>query len=78
MVQNAGLEDRIGVLRIMVQDPNTGAYTVSDSEAITTHILATAPPTGPRPDQAGWDAFVALYAESSVIKNQFMTCMSAR
>ena len=54
----AGTTDKIGVMRILVQDPATKAYTASETQAITTHIMPTQRATGPRPDQAGWDAFV--------------------
>jgi hypothetical protein len=71
----AGTTDKIGVLRILVQDPATKAYTASETQAITTHIMPTQRATGPRPDQAGWDAFVKMFSDSSTIKTQYMTCM---
>jgi hypothetical protein len=73
--KNAGLPDRIGVMRILKQDPTTKAWTTSETQAITTHIMSPQRPTGPRPDQAGWDAFVKMFADSSTIKTQYMTCM---
>jgi hypothetical protein len=72
--KNAGLPDQIGVERIMVQDPTTKAYTTSETEAITTHII----PTGgnPRPGHdAAWDAFVKLFSDSSTIKTSYLTCV---
>ena len=71
----AGTTDKIGVMRILVQDPTTKAYTASETQAITTHIMPTQRSTGPRPDQAGWDAFVKMFSDSSTIKTQYMTCM---
>jgi hypothetical protein len=73
----AGTTDKIGVMRILVQDPATKAYTASETQAITTHIMPTqlATRTGTRPDQAGWDAFVKMFSDSSTIKTQYMTCM---
>jgi hypothetical protein len=73
--QAAGTSDKIGVLRILEQDPTTKAWSASETQAITTHIMSTQRPTGPRPDQAGWDAFVKMFADSSTIKTQYMTCM---
>jgi hypothetical protein len=71
----AGTSDKIGVMRILEQDPTTKAWTTSETQAITTHIMSPQRPTGPRPDQAGWDAFVKMFADSSTIKTQYMTCM---
>jgi hypothetical protein len=62
-------------MRILVQDPATKVYAASETQAITTHIMPAQRPTGPRPDQAGWDAFVKMFADSSTIKTQYMTCM---
>jgi len=73
--KSAGTTDQIGVMRILNQDPTSKAYTVSDTEAITTHIMPSKRSTGPRPDQAGWDAFVKMFSESSTIKTQYMTCV---
>ena len=71
----AGTPDQIGVMRILVQDPATKAYTTSETQAITTHIMPAQRSTAPRPDQAGWDAFVKMFSDSSTIKTQYMTCM---
>src|ERR1039457_819759 len=35
----AGTPDEIGVMRILERDPTTKAYTVSKTQAITTHIM---------------------------------------
>ena len=74
--KNNATSDQIGVMRIMDQDPTTKAYTLSETQAITTHIMSTERPTGPRPDQAGWDAFVKMFSDSSTIKTQYMTCIA--
>ena len=73
--KNAGTPDQIGVMRILDRDPNTKAYTLSETQAITTHIeLANSKqPT----HDAGYDAFVALFSASSTIKTQYLTCMDA-
>jgi hypothetical protein len=73
--KNVGTPDKVGVLRILEQDPTTKAWTTSETQAITTHIMSTDRPSGPRPDQAGWDAFVKMFSDSSTIKTQYMTCM---
>jgi hypothetical protein len=75
--KNAGTPDQIGVMRIMEQDPATKTWSISETQAITTHIMPTKRSGGPRPDQAGWDAFVKMFSDSSTIKTQYMTCMPA-
>jgi hypothetical protein len=37
--KNAGLPDQVGVMRIMERNPDTKAYAVSETQAITTHII---------------------------------------
>ncbi len=70
----AGTPDRIDVMRVLDRDPNTKAYTLSETQAITTHI---SPADKNRPKQdAGYDAFVAMFSASSTIKTQYLTCMS--
>jgi hypothetical protein len=71
--KNAGAPDRIGVMRIMDRDPSTKAYTLSETQAITTHI-EPANSKAPAHD-AGFDAFVALFSASSTIKTQYLTCV---
>ena len=71
--KNAGTPDRIGVMRILDRDPNTKAYTLSESQAITTHV-EPANSKAPAHD-AAFDAFVALFSASSTIKTQYLTCM---
>lgn len=73
--KNAGLSDTIGVLRILDRDASTGNYTTSDTQAITTHLQAAGGPKTPAHD-AAWDAFVAMFSDSSTIKTQYMTCVS--
>lgn len=71
--KTAGTPDRISVMRIMTQDSTTKAWSTSETEAITTHI-EPARANGPAHD-AGYDAFVALFKESSTIKSEYVTCM---
>jgi hypothetical protein len=68
--QSKGAPDTIGVERVI--DMTSGAY--STTQAITTHIH---PPGSKNPTHdAGYDAFVAMFSESSTIKNSYFTCMA--
>ncbi len=56
-----------------VIDMKAGSY--STTEALTFHI--STPSSAPRPPHdAGYDAFVALFRESSTIKSEYFTCMA--
>jgi hypothetical protein len=74
--QNAGTPDQISVMRLMVQNPDTKAWTLSDTQAITTHIM----PGRPKglPHDAAWDAFVAMFQDSSTIKTQYVACVVSK
>jgi hypothetical protein len=72
--KQAGTTDRIEVMRIMDRGPNTKAYSLSETQAITTHSISTSA-KNPAHD-AGYDAFVAMFGESSTIKTTYMTCMA--
>jgi hypothetical protein len=37
--KNAGTPDEISVMRVMEQNPDTKAWTLSDTQAITTHVM---------------------------------------
>ncbi len=71
--KSAGTPDSIAVMRVLNRDPTTKAYTLSDTQAITTHI-SPADEKSPKHD-AAFDAFVAMFAASSTIKTQYLTCM---
>ena len=65
-----GSPDTISVERVI--DMKAGAY--STTQAITNHI---SPPNSKQPaHDAGYDAFVALFTDSSTIKSSFFTCMA--
>jgi hypothetical protein len=71
--KNAGTPDEISVMRVMEQNPDTKAWTLSATQAITTHVM---------PDRsmslahdAAWDAFVAMFKDSSTIKTQYVSCI---
>ena len=70
----AGTSDQIGVMRVLVQDPTTKAWSMSETEAITTHTTPNGPTRSPH--DAAWDAFVAMYADSSTIKYAYVACMA--
>jgi hypothetical protein len=72
--KKAGLPDQIGVMRILNQDPTSKGYTLSDTQAITTHLVPFGGNARP-PQDAGWDAFVKMFSDSSTIKTQYLTCM---
>ena len=68
--QSKGSPDTITVERVI----DTKAGTYSATEAITNHIQ---PPGSKQPaHDAGFDAFVALFGDSSTIKSSFVTCMA--
>jgi hypothetical protein len=72
--KNAGMPDAIGAMRIMEQDATTRAWTTSETQAITTHIIPAGGARGPAHD-AAWDAFVAMFSDSSSIKTTYTTCI---
>ncbi len=74
--KNAGTEDKVSVMRVMEQNPTTKGWTLSETQAITTHII----PSTPRKltHDAAWDAFVALFKDSSTIKTELAACIAAK
>jgi hypothetical protein len=73
--KNAGTPDEISVMRIMEQNPDTKAYTFSETQAITTHTEPASQTKGPAHD-AAWDTFVTMFKDSSTIKTQYITCVA--
>lgn len=71
----AGTSDQIGVMRLMVQDPATKAWSMSDTEAITTHTMPNGPAKATH--DAAWDSFVAMFADSSTIKTTYFACVAS-
>ena len=72
--KNAGMPDQIGMMRIMQQDATTKKWSLSETQAMTTHII---PAGGKAPTHdAAWDAFVAMFSDSSTIKTSYMACMA--
>lgn len=72
--KNAGTPDEISVMRVMDQNPDTKAWSLSETQAITTHIEPSHAKS--LPHDAAWDAFVALFKDSSTIKTQYLTCVA--
>jgi hypothetical protein len=74
--KNAGTPDEISVMRVMEQNPDTKAWALSDTQAITTHVMPAR--TQSLPHDAAWDAFVALFKDSSTIKTQYIGCVVSK
>ena len=71
-----GTPDKIDVMRIMEQDSATKKWAFSETQALTNHIEPAIRPDGKGPaHDAGYDAFVALFRESSTIKNEYVSCV---
>ena len=73
--KNAGAPDVIHVDRILVQDPATKAWSLSDTQALTAHIMPAMRDKKLPPHDAAWNAFVALFQDSSTIKTEYFTCV---
>lgn len=73
--KQAGTPDQIQVMRIMVQDPTSKAWSVSETQAITTHTTPNGPAKAAH--DAAWDTFVAMFADSSTIKSTYLACMAS-
>lgn len=71
--KKAGAADQVTVMRVMRQDTATKKYQMSEDQAITTHIIATGRTN--LPHDADWDQFVKMFADTSTIKDTYMTCM---
>lgn len=71
--KNIGTPDQISVMRIIDRNPDTKTASYSTTQAMTSHI-EPANRTPPSHD-AGYDAFVTLFKESSTIKTEYFTCI---
>lgn len=74
--KSKGVSDQITVNRVLVQDPATKAWSLSDTQAVTNHIEPASREHGPAHDDA-YNAFVALFRDSSSIKTELITCMDS-
>ena len=71
-----GTPDKIDVMRVMEQAAGTKTWSFSETQAITTHLEPAIRPGGKGPaHDAGYDAFVALFRDSSTIKSEYVTCV---
>ena len=70
----AGTSDVIQVMRIMERNPDTHVSTFSETQVLTTHIEPATRAKGPDHD-AGYDAFVAMFKDSSTIQSEYVTCI---
>jgi hypothetical protein len=68
--------DQISAMCVMEQNRDTKAWTIFETQAITLHVM---------PDRkeslthdAAWDAFVALFKDSSTITTQYVTCVVSK
>ncbi len=66
--------DEIYVMRVMVQNPETKAWSYSETEALTNHTMPGGPAAAPR--DAQFQAFTDLFAASSTIKSTYLNCSS--
>jgi hypothetical protein len=64
------LPDKIFVTKVI----DRGASAYSTTQAITYHFYGNGPASEPKHD-AGFDAFVKLFSESSTIKAGYLTCI---
>jgi hypothetical protein len=71
----AGTPDQIYAMRLEVQNPDTKAYGFSETQILTNHIIPAGRGRGPAHD-ADYDAFVALFKDSSTITSEYITCVA--
>lgn len=75
--KNGFKNNKIFYSQVMVEDVKTKAMKYSETEVIGFHLR---PPSSSNPliatkDQAGWDAFVKKYNDSSHIKAEYIVCL---
>jgi hypothetical protein len=68
----AGGPDEITAMRVM--DRSGNSMTLSETQVLTMHV-EPAKREKAIPHDAGYDAFVAMFKESSTIKSEYITCM---
>jgi nicotinic acid phosphoribosyltransferase len=67
-------DDRIFVSQILVRTMDTKNFTASGKQVMTYHYYSQASQKSPVHD-AAWDAFVKMFADSSVIKESILNCV---
>ena len=73
--KKAGTPDQITVMRLIDRNSDTKVSSYSETQVMTFHVEPADRTQGP-PHDAGYDAFVTLYKESSTIKSEYLTCMT--
>ncbi len=71
-----GLSDMIFASKILERDAATKTSSYSTTQAITYHFYGKSTETMPAHD-AAWDEFVKMYAETSTIKDSYLSCIPA-
>lgn len=74
--RKGGGNDTIEIKRVTQRDPDTKEFKISETQIVTSHI-EPALRKDPAHD-ADYDAFVALFRESSTIKFEYRTCVPRR
>ena len=73
--KNGFTDNLIYSSRVVIADEKAKTMKYSDTEILAFHVR---PPMGdgiPAKDQAGWDAYVKLYRDSSDIKTEYPVCL---
>lgn len=71
-----GFKDNVIVAsKVMVEDESTHTIKYSDTEVVTYHIRPPGSAQTQAKKDAGWDAYVKQYRDTSDIKSEYMTCM---
>jgi LPS sulfotransferase NodH len=70
-----GFSDIVFAARVISRDPQTHAFSYSDTQMVTYHY--SRPNNPPTTHDAAWDAYVKLYNETSTIKESYFQCVPA-
>ncbi len=72
---NGITDNQIVISRVILRDKTTGAHSYSDSEVIIYHLRPPSADRTPNHGDAGWNAFIKLYNDNAVLKNEYVTCL---
>jgi hypothetical protein len=70
-----GYPDIIFAARVLKRDPQTGAFSYSDTQMLTYHYIQVRSQAVTH--DAAWDAYVKMYNDTSTIKETNMHCVPA-
>jgi hypothetical protein len=76
--KNGFTNNQIYTARVLVTGGTTSAMTYSETEVMSFHVRPPAPAAGASvssKDQAGWDAYVKLYRDTSDLKSEHFACL---